>query len=95
MCSPLCVYRLKADKNDKDHQPVQTYLPRVQTGFFRLVLSWGVADDRVGGRVDHGLVVDRWKVSVHQLELVLPNQDGPDGLDLNVGKALPNAAVPS
>ena len=50
-------------------------------------------DDGVGGRVDHCLVVDGWEMVVHQLELVLSDQHGPDGLDLNVREALAYAAM--
>ena len=50
-------------------------------------------DDGVGGRVDHRLVVDGWEMAVHQLKLVFSDQHGPNGLDLNVCKALAYAAV--
>ena len=50
-------------------------------------------DDGVGRRVDHCLVVDGREMAVHQLKLVLSDQHGPDGLDLNVREALAYAAM--
>lgn len=44
-------------------------------------------------RVDHGGVVDGGEVAVGQVKLVEPQQSGPDGFDLHVGKVLANAAV--
>lgn len=52
-----------------------------------------VSDDGVMRGVDHRRVVDRGEISVHQLKLVHAKQRGPDGLDLDVGKVLPDAAV--
>ena len=52
-----------------------------------------VANDGLCGCVDHGGVVYWWKVAVQKVEFVLPQEDGPDGLDLNIGKALPNTSM--
>lgn len=43
--------------------------------------------------VDHGGVVDGGEISVHQIEVIQTQYCGPDGLDLDVGKVLSNAAM--
>lgn len=58
-----------------------------------LVLSPLVSDDGVVRGVNHGCVVDCGEVTIDQVELVKAQHGRPDGLDLNVGKVLPDAAV--
>lgn len=65
------------------------------TGAWLQLSSSVIADDWFGGRVDHGGVVDWREEPVTQVKLVLPQQDGPDRLDLHVRKTLANAAVPT
>lgn len=45
------------------------------------------------GGVNHGGVVDCGEVAVHQVKVVQAQHGGPDGLDLHVGKVLPDATV--
>lgn len=52
-----------------------------------------VSDDGPVWRVDHGGVVDGWKVAVGQVEFIEPQQSRPDGFDLHVCKVLADAAV--
>ena len=34
--------------------------------------------------MDHGLIVDLWEVAINQIKLESPEEDRPDGFDLDV-----------
>lgn len=52
-----------------------------------------VSDDGVVWGMDHGCVVDCGEVAIDQVKFEKAQHGRPDGLDLNVGKVLPDAAV--
>ena len=47
---------------------------------------WRIADDGSLGGVDHGGEVHLREVPIHQLQPVLPQQRGHNGLDLHIGE---------
>ena len=52
-----------------------------------------VLDDGLEGSVDHCGVINGRKELVTQVKLVLPKENRPDSLDLNISKTLPYTPV--
>lgn len=66
-----------------------------QTLYIRFLLARSEDDTAVEGQNNHGLVVDLWELGGCELELELADDLCDDDGDLETGKGLADAAMPS